>query len=138
MERHGVDTRMVWTGNVTRQPAFRDLPCRIPRAGLPNADTVMEQGIVLPSNHALSDEDIDYIWHTAELFLDMSHGESDRLVLISADGRAGEKSPAVPVLSRTAPPRRAFDAWRAQYSNPFRGRSAEAPRPKLERRPQNR
>ena len=22
MEAHGVDTRMVWTGNVTRQPAF--------------------------------------------------------------------------------------------------------------------
>ena len=24
MERHGVDTRMVWTGNAARQPAFRD------------------------------------------------------------------------------------------------------------------
>ena len=23
MESHGVDTRMVWTGNATRQPAFQ-------------------------------------------------------------------------------------------------------------------
>lgn len=69
MERHGVDTRMVWTGNVTRQPAFRDVPHRIPAAGLPNADDVMEHAVVLPSNHALSDGDIDYIWETAEAFL---------------------------------------------------------------------
>ena len=26
----------------------------------------MEQGLVLPSNHALGDDDIDYIWETAE------------------------------------------------------------------------
>jgi CDP-6-deoxy-D-xylo-4-hexulose-3-dehydrase len=69
MERHGVDTRMVWTGNVTRQPAFRSVEFRVPAAGLPNADRVMEQGLVLPSNHALNDGDIDYIWTTAESFL---------------------------------------------------------------------
>ena len=69
MERHGIDTRMVWTGNVTRQPAFKGAGIRIPPGGLPNADGVMEQGLVLPSNHALSDDDIDYIWETAEAFL---------------------------------------------------------------------
>jgi len=69
MERHGIDTRMVWTGNATRQPAFRRIPHRVPSGGLPNADRVMEQGLVLPSNHGLNDEDIDYIWATAEAFL---------------------------------------------------------------------
>jgi CDP-4-dehydro-6-deoxyglucose reductase, E1 len=69
MECHGIDTRMVWTGNVTRQPAFAAVAHRIPPGGLPNADRVMEQGLVLPSNHALADEDIDYIWATAEAFL---------------------------------------------------------------------
>ncbi len=69
MEAHGVDTRMVWTGNVTRQPAFRDAGIRVPAGGLPNADRVMEQGLVLPSNHGLADEDIDYIWVVAEEFL---------------------------------------------------------------------
>ena len=69
MECHGIDTRMVWTGNVTRQPAFANVPHRVPTGGLPNADRVMEQGLVLPSNHALGDDDIDYIWETAEAYL---------------------------------------------------------------------
>jgi CDP-6-deoxy-D-xylo-4-hexulose-3-dehydrase len=69
MEQHGIDTRMVWTGNVTRQPAFKGVAHRVPAAGLPNADRVMEQGLVLPSNHALDDGDIDHIWATAEAFL---------------------------------------------------------------------
>jgi CDP-4-dehydro-6-deoxyglucose reductase, E1 len=69
MESHGVDTRMVWTGNALRQPAFRGIEARTPADGLPNTDRVMEQGLILPSNHSLSDEDIDYIWQTAEAFL---------------------------------------------------------------------
>jgi CDP-6-deoxy-D-xylo-4-hexulose-3-dehydrase len=66
LERHGVDTRMVWTGNALRQPAFRDIAHRAPPGGLPNADRVMEQGVILPSNHSLGDDDIDYIWSVAE------------------------------------------------------------------------
>lgn len=69
MESHGVDTRMVWTGNATRQPAFRDKPHRVPAGGLPNADRVMEWGIVLPNNHSMSDDDCDYIGECVEGFL---------------------------------------------------------------------
>jgi CDP-6-deoxy-D-xylo-4-hexulose-3-dehydrase len=61
MEGHGVDTRMVWTGNATRQPAFRDTPHRVPAAGLPNADRVMEWGLVLPNSHSMTDDDCHYI-----------------------------------------------------------------------------
>jgi CDP-6-deoxy-D-xylo-4-hexulose-3-dehydrase len=53
MEHHGVDTRMVWTGNVTRQPAFAKIPMRIAEGGLANADRVMEHGVILPMNHGL-------------------------------------------------------------------------------------
>ena len=61
MERHGVDTRMVWTGNATRQPAFRATPHRVPDSGLPNADRVMEWGLILPNNHSMTDADCHYI-----------------------------------------------------------------------------
>ncbi len=60
---------MVWTGNVLRQPAFKDIAHRSPASGLPNADRVMEQGLILPSNHSLGDDDIDYIWATAQAVL---------------------------------------------------------------------
>jgi CDP-6-deoxy-D-xylo-4-hexulose-3-dehydrase len=69
MERNGIDTRMVWTGNVLRQPAFKGIAHRAPADGLPNADRVMEQGLILPANHSLADDDIDYIWSAAEAFL---------------------------------------------------------------------
>ena len=69
MESNGIDTRMVWTGNVTRQPAFASVEWRLPEGGLPNSDRVMAQGLVLPSNQGLDADDVDYIWTTAEAFL---------------------------------------------------------------------
>ena len=69
MEAHGVDTRMVWTGNAARQPAFKDRPFRQPPGGLPNADRVMEWGVVLPNSHSLNDDDCHYIGGCAQTFL---------------------------------------------------------------------
>ncbi len=69
MEARGIDTRMVWTGNAARQPAFRGHPYRQPQEGLPNADRVMEYGLILPNNHSLDDADCDYIGETVEGFL---------------------------------------------------------------------
>ncbi len=69
METHGIDTRMVWTGNVTRQPMLRGQQYRVPDGGLPNADRVMEWGLILPNNHSLSDDDCHYIGETTEAFL---------------------------------------------------------------------
>jgi CDP-6-deoxy-D-xylo-4-hexulose-3-dehydrase len=69
MESHGIDTRMVWTGNAARQPAFRDQPHRVPAGGLPNADRVMEYGLILPNNHSLTDDDSEYIGECLEGFL---------------------------------------------------------------------
>jgi len=70
MESHGIDTRMVWTGNATRQPAFRDAPWRSPDGGLPNADAVMERGLILPGSHSLSDDDCAWIGECLAGFVD--------------------------------------------------------------------
>ena len=69
MERHGVDTRMVWTGNATRQPAFKNIPHRVAAGGLLNADRVMEQGLVLPCNQGIDDDGMAYIGETIDAFL---------------------------------------------------------------------
>ena len=69
MESHGVDTRMVWTGNVTRQPMLRGHEFRVPADGLPNADRVMEWGLILPNNHSLSDDDCNYIGECIDGFV---------------------------------------------------------------------
>jgi CDP-6-deoxy-D-xylo-4-hexulose-3-dehydrase len=70
MEAQGIDTRMVWTGNATRQPAFADKEHRVAPGGLANADRVMETGLILPCNHAIDDEGIEYICHHARAFLE--------------------------------------------------------------------
>ena len=69
MESHGVDTRMVWTGNITRQPMLRGQEFRVPSDGLPNADRVMEWGLIVPNNHSLSDADCDYIGECIDGFV---------------------------------------------------------------------
>jgi len=69
MESHGVDTRMVWTGNITRQPMLRGQEFRIPSDGLPNADRVMEWGLIVPNNHSLSDDDCNYIGECIDGFV---------------------------------------------------------------------
>ena len=69
MEARGVDTRMVWTGNAARQPAFRDKPHRLPAGGLPNADRVMEWGLILPNNHSMNDDDCNYVGECLDAFV---------------------------------------------------------------------
>ena len=44
-------------------------PTGWPDGGLPNADRVMEWGLILPNNHSLSDDDCDYMGETLEGFV---------------------------------------------------------------------
>jgi CDP-6-deoxy-D-xylo-4-hexulose-3-dehydrase len=69
MEANGVDTRMVWTGNAARQPAFAKIAMRIGAGGLPNADRVMEHGVILPMNHALDDRHMTYIGDLVDAYV---------------------------------------------------------------------
>ena len=69
LDDHGVDTRTVWTGNATRQPFMRGRTFRQPADGLPNADRIMEWGVVLPGSHALQDDDVEYVTEQIAGFL---------------------------------------------------------------------
>ncbi len=69
LEPRGIDTRTVWTGNAVRQPMMRGVPFRQPEPGLPNADGVMERGILVPMGHGLGDDDIAYVCDGIEAFL---------------------------------------------------------------------
>lgn len=57
----GVPSRMIWTGNILRQPGFAGIEHRAPLGGLPNADRVMDRGLCLPSHQGLSDADLHHI-----------------------------------------------------------------------------
>ena len=62
LDERGIDTRTIWTGNVTRQPMLRGRHVRVPDDGLPNADVVMQRGVLLPLSHAIDDETLDFVF----------------------------------------------------------------------------
>ena len=61
LERRGVQTRTVFTGNILRQPGFRDIARRELPGGYPNADRVMRGGMLMACHHGLTPEDIAYV-----------------------------------------------------------------------------
>ncbi len=69
LDARGVDTRTIWSGNVTRQPMLGGVEVRVPADGLPHADAVMERGTLLPLSHALDDDALDFVTAQVAEFL---------------------------------------------------------------------
>ncbi|MFI0464077.1 DegT/DnrJ/EryC1/StrS family aminotransferase [Saccharopolyspora sp. 5N102] len=61
LEAAGIDTRTVWSGNVTRHPMMRGVEFRQPRDGLPVADEVFERGMSLGMSHGTTQEELDHV-----------------------------------------------------------------------------
>lgn len=69
MDSVGIDTRTVWSGNVTRHPMMDGVYYRQPKQGLAQADRVMSQGMLLPASHGLRDDELDYVCERFEAFI---------------------------------------------------------------------
>ena len=69
LDGRGIDTRTIWTGNVARQPMLRERKVVVPADGMPNADAIMERGVLLPLSHAIDDETLDFVLATLTEFL---------------------------------------------------------------------
>lgn len=61
LDRAGIDTRTIWTGNVTRQPMMKGVTYRQPPDGLPNSDRVMESGMLLSCSHGTTEDELKYV-----------------------------------------------------------------------------
>lgn len=66
----GVSTRMVWTGNVLRQPAFAAIEHRAPADGLPNCDRMMDRSLSLPVHHGMNADHMGYICEQLDALYD--------------------------------------------------------------------
>lgn len=58
LESHGVATRLMFGGNITRQPAYKNIP--FDADPLPNADLVMKSGFWIGCWHGLNIDQLDY------------------------------------------------------------------------------
>lgn len=67
-EERDVQTRPVFTGNILRQPAMRQVRTHVAPGGYPVADDVMRGGILLACHHGLEDAQIDFMHACFEEF----------------------------------------------------------------------
>jgi CDP-4-dehydro-6-deoxyglucose reductase, E1 len=61
LENNNIQTRTVFTGNITRQPGYKNLEMRKANGGFPNADNIMKGGVLLACHHGLTTEMINYM-----------------------------------------------------------------------------
>ncbi|MBU6140101.1 MAG: DegT/DnrJ/EryC1/StrS family aminotransferase [Proteobacteria bacterium] len=68
LEKRNIQTRVVFTGNITRQPGFKNIEMR-KAASLANSDNIMRGGVLLACHHGLNDEMIAHMHSTIEEFI---------------------------------------------------------------------
>tara|TARA_B100001093_G_scaffold132296_1_gene124848 strand:- start:11592 stop:12797 length:1206 start_codon:yes stop_codon:yes gene_type:complete len=69
LEKQNIQTRVVFTGNVIRQPMSKGIKFKLIDGGCPNADNVMKYGILLPIHHGLTEEMFKRFYSTIEEFI---------------------------------------------------------------------
>ena len=69
LEKNGVQTRPVFTGNVLRHPAFKNVPSKRSKKGYPVADHVMQNAFLIGCHHGMDEAQLDYLKGLFEKFL---------------------------------------------------------------------
>jgi CDP-6-deoxy-D-xylo-4-hexulose-3-dehydrase len=69
LEKRNIQTRVVFTGNIIRQPGFKKIKMVKDKAGYPEADKVMKNGILIACHHGLTKKMIKHIHNSIEHFL---------------------------------------------------------------------
>lgn len=67
LESKGIQTRVLFSGNITRHPVYKKVHFRVSES-LKNADQIMASSLLLGCHQALTDHDIKYIEKVSEEF----------------------------------------------------------------------
>lgn len=69
LEKRNIMTRTVFTGNILRQPGFKNIVHVAAKEGCPHSDDVMAGGILLACHHGLNQAMIDHVHQSFEKFV---------------------------------------------------------------------
>ena len=69
LEERNIQTRVVFSGNINRQPGFMKVDKIVNKHGYPNADAVMKRGVLLPLHHGMSEEMFERFNKTVKEFI---------------------------------------------------------------------
>ena len=64
LEKKNIQTRVIFTGNILRQPGFKNIKCKGKVNQFPNSDYIMKNGILIGCHHGLSNKQMNYIHKT--------------------------------------------------------------------------
>ena len=70
LEKRNIQTRVVFTGNIIRQPGFKNIKMKKDKNGYPEADKVMRNGILIACHHGLSNKMMKHIHNSIQLFIE--------------------------------------------------------------------
>lgn len=70
LEDSNITSRVIFSGNITRQPMLKDHHFRIHSDGLPNCDQIMTHGVMLPCHPTMTREDCVYVYQVIEEFIE--------------------------------------------------------------------
>ena len=70
LEKNNIQTRVVFTGNILRQPMTSKMKKRVNSFGYPNADQIMKNGVLLPVHHGLTDSMFENLHKIIKEFVD--------------------------------------------------------------------
>lgn len=69
LEKRNIQTRTVFTGNILRQPGFKNVAHKAAAGGYTEADKVMRGGMLMACHHGLNDEQIAHMKSSVEAFM---------------------------------------------------------------------
>ena len=69
LEKRNIQTRVVFTGNILKQPMMKNIKYKLSKAGYNNSDAIMKNGVLLPLHHGMKDTMFDRLHSTIEEFL---------------------------------------------------------------------
>ena len=69
LEKRGIQTRTVFTGNILRQPGFKNIQRTESPNGYPESDTVMRGGMLVGCHHGLTNEMKSHMKSSISTFL---------------------------------------------------------------------
>ena len=69
LEKRNIQTRVVFTGNILRQPMMKDVVYKGKNKDLPNSDNVMKRGVLLPVHHGMTGSMFKRLHKTIDQFV---------------------------------------------------------------------
>lgn len=69
LEKQNIQTRVIFTGNILKQPGYKNIKKKLSPYGYKNTDIIHKNGLIISLYHGLSEKHLSYMYKKFDLFL---------------------------------------------------------------------